>query len=42
MKTELDPQALPHVLAVVERVLAGSSLRFLLAEDALDRADGES
>jgi len=40
VKTELDPEnALPHVLAVVERVLAASSLRFLLAEDALERAD---
>ena len=40
VKTELDPEnALPHVLAVVERVLGASSLRFLLAEDALDRAD---
>ena len=40
VKTELDPEnALPHVLAVVERVLGASSLRFLLAEDALNRAD---
>ena len=40
VKTELDPEnALPHVLGVVERVLAASSLRFLLAEDALERAD---
>ena len=39
MKTDLDPDAKPHVLAVVERVLAACTLRFLLAEDALERAD---
>ena len=38
-KTELDPHAKPHVIAVVEKVLASSSLRFLLAEDALERAE---
>lgn len=29
-----------HVQRLVERALAGSTLRFLLAEDALERADG--
>ena len=38
-RTSLDPNAKPHVLLVVERVLADSSLRCLLAEDALERAD---
>lgn len=39
MKTDLDPNAKPHVIAVVERVLANSMLRFLLDADALERAD---
>lgn len=39
MRTSLDPEAKPHVIAVVEKVLADSTLRFLLAEDALERAD---
>ena len=39
MRTSLDPHAKPHVIAVVEKVLAKSTLRFLLAEDALERAD---
>jgi len=39
LKTTLDPSAQPHVIRVVEKVLAGSPLRFLLSEDALERAD---
>ena len=37
MKTELSPDSKPHVIAVVERIIAGSSLRFLLSHDALKR-----
>jgi hypothetical protein len=32
-------EAKPHVIEVVEKVIASSSLRFLLSEDALERAD---
>lgn len=39
MRTALDPSAKPHVIAVVERLIAASLLRFLLSEDALERAD---
>ena len=42
IKTDLDPQAKPHVVAMVERVLAASPLRFLLCEEALERADAAS
>ena len=41
MKTDLDPNAKPHVIAVVERVLANSTLRFLLDAEALERADAK-
>ena len=40
MRTDLDPNAQPHVLLVVEKLLAGSSLSFVLSEDALERAHG--
>ena len=39
MKTDLDPDARPHVLAMVEKVIAASVLRFLLDEGTLARAD---
>jgi hypothetical protein len=39
MRTSLDPDALPHVIAAVERCIGASSLRFLLDEKALERAD---
>lgn len=39
IRTDLDPNAKPHVIAVVERLLAASPLRFLLDEAALSRAD---
>ena len=37
MKTELSPDSKPHVIAVVEKVIAASSLRFLLSDDVLKR-----
>jgi hypothetical protein len=37
MKTELDPNAQPHVIAVVERLLASSSLAFVLTDEARER-----
>lgn len=40
IRTDLDPDAKPHVIAVVERLLAASSLRFLLDDTALARVDG--
>ena len=40
IRTDLDPNAKPHVIAVVERLLAASSLRFLLDDAALARVDG--
>ena len=39
MKTDLDPDARPHVIAMVEKVIAASVLRFLLDEGTLGRAD---
>eukprot|EP00928_Gymnodinium_smaydae_P050325 TRINITY_DN33895_c0_g1_i1.p1 TRINITY_DN33895_c0_g1~~TRINITY_DN33895_c0_g1_i1.p1 ORF type:complete len:237 (+),score=35.19 TRINITY_DN33895_c0_g1_i1:92-802(+) len=42
IRTDLDPDAKPHVILVVERLLASSSLRILLDEDALERADADS
>ena len=42
MKTDLDPAARPHVIAMVEKVLAASVLRFLLDEETLERADAAS
>lgn len=41
IRTSLDPNAKPHVIAVVEKVLADSTLRFLLGEDAVERADAQ-
>ena len=38
-KTDMTDDPQPHVIKVVERVLAGSSLRCLLSDEALDRAD---
>jgi hypothetical protein len=38
-KTDLTDDPLPHVIKMVERVIAGSSLRGLLSHDALERAD---
>ena len=32
IKTELDPNALPHVIAIVEKLLAVTPLRCLLAD----------
>ena len=40
MKTYLDPNcAMPHVLAMVEKIIASSSLRFLLDPAALARVE---
>ena len=39
MKTDLDPHAKPHVIAVVERMLAQSCLCFVLDQAAAARAE---
>ena len=39
LKTDLDPNAKPHVIAVIERLLGASELRFMLDAAALERAD---